>query len=56
MRHVLKTHTSILMKLKKMEKKLNTLDDDFKIVFAYLKKVLDPLTEPVRKIGFKQNK
>ena len=44
------------MKLKKMEKKLNTHDDDFRIVYAYLKKLLDPLTEPMRKIGFKHAK
>lgn len=56
MRLVLKTHMSILVKLKKMEKKVNRHDDDFKTVFAYLKKLLDPLTEPMRKIGFKHTK
>jgi hypothetical protein len=31
-------------------------DEDFKEVFDYLKELLNPKTEPLRKIGFKHKK
>ncbi len=56
MRQMLMTHKDILLKLEKIEKKVSKHDDDFKIVFAYLKKLLNPPTEVMRKIGFKHTK
>ena len=49
-------HKDILFKLEKMEKNISKHDDDFKIVFAYLKKLLNPPTEPMLKRGFKRKK
>ena len=53
MRQMLMTHKDILLKLEKIEKKISKHDEDFKIVFRYLKELLNPPTEPMRKIGFK---
>jgi hypothetical protein len=47
-------HRDVLLKLKDLEKRAAGHDDDFKIVFKYLKELLNPKTEPLRKIGFKQ--
>jgi hypothetical protein len=53
MRQMLMTHKDILLKLKKIEKKVSKHDEDFEIIFRYLKKLLNPPTGPMRKIGFK---
>ena len=54
MRQLLMTHKDILLKLEKLERKTSKHDENFKIVFDYLKELLNPPTEPMRKIGFKQ--
>lgn len=54
LRGMLLTHKDILLKLKKLEGKAIRHDENFKIVFDYLKELLSPKTEPMRKIGFKQ--
>ena len=51
---MLMDHKDILLKLEKLEKKVSGHDENFKVVFAYLKELLDPKTEPIRKIGFKR--
>jgi len=48
-------HKDILLKLEKLERKVNKHNEDFKIVFSYLKELLNPPKEPMRKIGFKRN-
>jgi phage regulator Rha-like protein len=54
MREMLLTHKDILLKLEKLEKKAVSQDDDIKLIFEYLKELLNPKTAPMRAIGFKQ--
>jgi phage regulator Rha-like protein len=56
MREMLLTHKDILLKLEKLERKGIQQDDDIKLIFEYLKELLNPNTEPMRKIGFKHKK
>ena len=53
MREMLLTHKDILLKLEQIERKRIQQDDDIKLIFEYLKELLNPKTEPMRKIGFK---
>jgi len=55
MRQLLITSKDILLKLEQIERKTTKHDDDFKIIFTYLKELLQPPdAEPVRKIGFRR--
>lgn len=54
MRQMLLTHKDILLKLEKLENKAANHDENFKVVFKYLKELLTPPIEPRPKIGFKQ--
>jgi len=45
-----------LLKLEKLEGKVSKHDENFKVVFDYLRELLNPKTEPMRKIGFKLSK
>ena len=54
LKEMLMDHKDILLKLEKLEKKVTKHDDNFKVVFTYLKELLNPNTEPLRKIGFKR--
>lgn len=56
LRGVLLTHKDILLKLEKLERKAVQHDGDIKLIFKYLRELLDPPTEPMRKIGFKHKK
>ncbi len=56
MRQMLMTHKDILLKLEKIEKKVSKHDEDFRTVFIYLKELLNPSTESMRKIGFRHKK
>jgi hypothetical protein len=47
-------HKDILHKLEKLEGKVSKHDDNFKVVFDYLRELLNPPSEPRPKIGFKQ--
>jgi hypothetical protein len=47
-------HKDILHKLEKLEGKVNKHDENFKVVFDYLRELLNPPREPMSKIGFKQ--
>ena len=49
-------HKDLLLRLERVEAKANKHDEDFKIVFDHLKELLNPMTEPMRKIGFKHKK
>jgi len=53
MREMLMTHKDILLKLEKLEKKGIKQGSQIKLIFKYLKELLNPTTEPMRKIGFK---
>jgi hypothetical protein len=54
LRQMMLTHKDILLKLGKLERKIVRQDDDIKMIFEYLKELLNPKTEPMRKIGFRQ--
>jgi len=54
MREMMLTHKDILLKMDKLEKNLNQHDDDIKVIFDYLKELLEPATGPMRRIGFKR--
>jgi hypothetical protein len=56
LRGMIMNHKDILLKLEKLEGKVTKHDEDFKVVFEYLKELLNPKIEPVRKIGFKHKK
>jgi hypothetical protein len=56
LREVLLTHKDILLKLEKLERKAVQNDSDIKLIFKYLRELLNPPTEPMRKIGFKHSK
>ncbi len=56
LRQVLLTHKDILLKLEKLERKVVQYDGDIKLIFEYLKELLNPSNEPLRKIGFRQAK
>jgi hypothetical protein len=54
MREMLLTHKDVLLKLEQLERKTTDHDDDLKLIFDYLKELLNPKTEALRKIGFKR--
>ena len=54
LRQALITQKDILLKLKEMEKTVSRHGDDFKIVFAYLRELIQRPSAPIRKIGFRQ--
>ena len=56
MREILLKHKDVLLKLEQLERKVLRNDDDIKLIFDYLKELLNPKTSPMRKIGFKQKK
>jgi hypothetical protein len=54
LREVLLTHKDILLKLEQLEKKAVRQDGDIKLIFEYLRELLNPKTQPLLKIGFKR--
>lgn len=54
LRETLLTHKDILLKLEQLERKAVKHDGEIKLIFKYLKELLSPKPEPMRKIGFKQ--
>jgi len=56
MREMLLSNKDILLKLEQLDRKTIRQDDDIKLIFEYLKELLNPPKEPMRKIGFKQAK
>lgn len=55
LKSILLDHKDILLKLEKLETKVSKHDENFHTVFTYLRKLLNPKTEPMRKIGFKRS-
>jgi len=53
LREALLTHKDILLKLERLERKAVSQDSDIKLIFKYLRELLNPKTETMRKIGFK---
>ena len=56
LRAMLMTNKDILLKLEKLEGRVIKHDHDIKVVFGYIKELLNPKTEPLREIGFRQKK
>ena len=56
LREVLLTHKDILLKLEQLETRVVRQDGDIKLIFKYLRELLNPKAEPMRKIGFKHKK
>ena len=48
------TQKDILMKLQALEKTVSKHSRDFRLVFAYLRELLNPPRTPMRRIGLKQ--
>jgi phage regulator Rha-like protein len=53
MREMLSTNKDILLQMEKIERKLTEHDEDIKLIFEYLKKLLNPPQQPRQRIGFK---
>ncbi|WP_255154722.1 ORF6N domain-containing protein [Ferruginibacter sp. HRS2-29] len=53
MKEMLIAHKDILLQLQKIETRLTAHDDDIKLIFVYLKQLINPPPEPRRRIGFK---
>jgi hypothetical protein len=53
LREMFMTNKDILLKLEKLERSVVNHDQDIRVVFDYLKELLNPKREPMRKIGFK---
>jgi len=51
---MLMDHKDILLKLEKLERNVSKHDENFRTVFIYLKELLNPKTEPMRRIGFRR--
>jgi len=56
LREMVLTHKDILLKIEKLERKVVRQDDDIRLIFDYLKELLSPPAQPIRKIGFKHKK
>lgn len=56
MKELLITHKDILMKLEQLERKTDKHDDQIKVIFSYIKKLIEqPKEEPkTERIGFKK--
>lgn len=54
LRQALITQKDILLKLRDMEKTVSKHNDDFKVVFAYLRELIHQPSKPMKRIGFKQ--
>lgn len=50
---MLLTNKDVLLKMEKVERKLTGHEEDIKLIFEYLKKLLTPAQEPRTRIGFK---
>jgi len=53
MRSILLENKDILLKLERVEHKLNNHDEDINVIFKYLKQLLNPKNPPRKQIGFK---
>lgn len=56
MREMLLTNKDILVKLEKLERTAMSHDEELKLIFKYLRELLNSPEEPRKKIGFKSGK
>lgn len=55
LREMILTHKDILLRLEQLEKEVNTNKEDIRVIFQYVKELLNPASSPRRKIGFIQD-
>lgn len=55
-RELLSTHKDVLLKLEQLERAVVQHDGEIKVIFDHLRELLNPPSEPRRKIGFKTGK
>jgi len=53
LREMVMTHKDILVKLEKPESKVSEHDEEIRMLFTYLKKLLNPYSPPRTPIGYK---
>ena len=53
-RQIMMIHKDVLLKLEQLEGKVVKQDDEIRLIFKYLKELINPMTKPLRRIGFKQ--
>jgi hypothetical protein len=53
---LLSTHKDVLLKLEQLERAVVQHDGEIKAIFDHLRELLNPPSEPRRKIGFKTGK
>jgi hypothetical protein len=54
MRELLSTHKDVLIKIDQVEKRIGGHDEEIRLILKYLKELLNPQTEPMRRVGFKR--
>ncbi len=61
MRELIMTHKDIMLKLEQIEKKMmkhdakaTKHDDEIQLIFTYLKRLRNPASAPMKKIGYKR--
>ena len=54
MKELLMMHKDILVKLEKLEKKTDKHDDQIRVIFDYIKKLIEQPKERTERIGFKK--
>ena len=52
---MISTNKDILFQLEKLEKKITSHDKDIRIIFKYIKQLLNPPQEPRQRIGFRRS-
>ena len=52
LKQVLATHKEVSRKLKELEGRVDTHDSDIKAIFEAIRKMVEPASKPVRRIGF----
>jgi hypothetical protein len=54
MREMLMSNQEILLKLEQLERKVDGHDENIRVIFAYLKQLLNPPQQPRPRIGFRR--
>lgn len=53
-RHMLLTHKDILLKLELLEQNVTRHNEDIRLIFQYLKQLLNPATQKPKRIGYRR--
>ena len=55
LREMIVSHKDILLKLEQLEQKVTGHDEDIRLIFEYLRQLLNPAQEPRPRIGFRRS-